>query len=42
MPLVFIMEMDCVLCEVQVEAEEAVDPYVSDTLLILNLLNAVE
>ena len=31
MPLVFIMEMGCVLCEVQVEAEEAVDLYVSDT-----------
>jgi len=25
------MEMGCVLCEVQVEAEEAVDLYVSDT-----------
>jgi len=42
MPLVFIMEMGCVLCEVQVEAEEAVDPYESDTLLILNLLSGVE
>jgi hypothetical protein len=31
MPLVFIMEMGCFLFEVQVEAEEAVDLYVSDT-----------
>ena len=31
MSLVFLMEMGCVLCEVPVEAEEAVDLYVSDT-----------
>ena len=32
------MEMDCVLCEVQAEAEEEVDLCVSDTWLTLNLL----
>jgi len=36
------MEMGCVLCEVQVEAEEAVDLYVSDTWLTSNLLSRVE